>query len=353
MFAHSDDDGFCGKHLWASAHRLPVAYKKPLGAERSLGLRSCPAKCAGFSLLELLVSITVLVVISGGVLSVIGFYQKSFGRTEIRSDMYENVRGVAELMEQEIGQAGLVSLPASTLTSAVAPSVLAQTVNVSSTTSMFVGEQLLVDAGNSEELVTVTALTATTIKAIFAKAHTIVPTTPPITALGVFASGIVPPLTADGSTANVLNIFGDINADGSLVYVRYTCTPGTSAAPGTLTRSVTTIVPGVNAISASQTLLSTLIGGAGLACFQYVSQASTSGFTFVSNVGFTLSVQATRPDPQTLQYSTMTKSFLNLAPRNVLAGLEWANNNTGITPALCPNNSSCRLQATPANVTLY
>jgi prepilin-type N-terminal cleavage/methylation domain-containing protein len=353
MFAHSDDDGFCGKHLWASAHRLPVAYKKPLAAGRPLGLRSCPAKCAGFSLLELLVSITVLVVISGGVLSVIGFYQKSFGRTEIRSDMYENVRGVAELMEQEIGQAGLVSLPASTLTSAVAPSVLAQTVNVSSTTSMFVGEQLLVDAGNSEELVTVTALTATTIKAIFAKAHSIVPTAPPITALGVFPSGIVPPLTADGSTANVMNIFGDINADGSLVYVRYTCTPGTSAAPGTLTRSVTTIVPGVNAISASQTLLSTLIGGAGLACFQYVSQASTSGFTFVSNVGFTLSVQATRPDPQTLQYSTMTKSFLNLAPRNVLAGLEWANNNTGITPALCPNNSSCRLQATPANVTLY
>jgi len=353
MFAHSDDDGFCGKHLWASAHRLPVAYKKPLGAERSLGLRSCPAKCAGFSLLELLVSITVLVVISGGVLSVIGFYQKSFGRTEIRSDMYENVRGVAELMEQEIGQAGLVSLPASTLTSAVAPSVLAQTVNVSSTTSMFVGEQLLVDAGNSEELVTVTALTATTIKAIFAKAHSIVPTAPPITALGVFPSGIVPPGAADPSTANVLNIFGDINADGSLVYVRYTCTPGTSAAPGTLTRSVTTITPGVNAIGASQTLLSTLIGGAGLACFQYVSQASTSGFTFVSNVGFTLSVQATRPDPQTLQYSTMTKSFLNLAPRNVLAGLEWANNNTGITPALCPNNSSCRLQAAPANVSLY
>jgi prepilin-type N-terminal cleavage/methylation domain-containing protein len=353
MFAHSDDHGFCGKHLWASAHRLPVANKKPLGAGRPLGLRSCPAKCAGFSLLELLVSITVLVVISGGVLSVIGFYQKSFGRTEIRSDMYENVRGVAELMEQEIGQAGLVSLPTSTLTSAVAPSALAQTVNVSSTTSMYVGEQLLVDAGNSEELVAVSAIpSATTIKAIFAKTHAIVPP-PPITALGVFASGIVPPLAADGSTANVLNIFGDINADGSLVYVRYTCTPGTSAAPGTLTRSVTTITPGVNAISAGQTLLSTLIGGAGLACFQYVSQASASGFTFVSNVGFTLSVQATRPDPQTLQYSTMTKSFLNLAPRNVLAGLEWATNNPGITPAGCPTNSSCRLQAAPANVSLY
>lgn len=345
MFAHSKDHGFRGKHLWASANRLPVAYKKPLGAERPLGLRSCPAKCGGFSLLELLVSMTVLVVISGGVLSVIGFYQKSFGRTEIRSDMYENVRGVAELMAQEIGQAGLVSLPASTLSSAVASSVLAQTVNVSSTTSMFVGEQLLVDAGNSEELVTLTAVTGTTIKAIFGNAHAI---GAPISALGVFPSGIVPPGTTDGSTANVLNIFGDINADGSLVYVRYTCTPGTSAAPGTLTRSVTTIVPGVNTIGASQTLLSTVIGGAGAACFQYTTQAA-AGYTFVTNVGFTLSVQATRPDPQTLQYSTMTKSFLNLEPRNVLAGFEVATASSPLTNRLQP-----ALPATaPANVLVY
>jgi prepilin-type N-terminal cleavage/methylation domain-containing protein len=348
MFAHSEDHGFRGKHLWASAHRLPVAYKKPLGGERPLGLRSCRTSGAGFSLLEMLVSITVLVVISGGVLSVIGFYQKSAGRTEIRSDMYENVRGVAELMTQEIGQAGLVSLPSSpspTLSSAVAPATLAQTVNVSSTVSMFVNEQVLVDAGNSEELVTLTAVTATTIKAIFGTAHA---AGAPISALGVFPSGIVAPGTPNGSTANVLNIFGDINADGSLVYVRYTCTPGTSAAPGTLTRSVTTIVPGVNAISASQTLLSTVIGGVGAVCFQYTTQAA-AGYTFVTNVGFTLSVQATRPDPQTLQYSTMTKSFLNLAPRNVLAGFEVATASSPLTNRLQP-----ALPATaPANVLVY
>ena len=115
----------------------------------------------------------------------------------------------------------------------------------------------------------------------------------------------------------------------------------------------TSLVGGSNFLStigASQTLLSTVIGGTGAACFQYFPQTSTSGFTFVSNVGFTLSVQATRPDPQTLQYSQMTKSFLNLAPRNLLAGLEWANNNPGITPTLCANNPICRLQATPANV---
>jgi hypothetical protein len=156
--------------------------------------------------------------------------------------------------------------------------------------------------------------------------------------LGVFPDGV-----ATTSTANILNIFGDINADGSLVYVRYTCNPGTSAAPGTLTRSVTTVTPGVNAVGASQTLLSTVIGGVGFACFQYTT-ATAAGFTFVTNVAFTLSVQATRVDPQTGVYPSMTRSFLNLAPRNVLAGYELATASPAITN---------RLQATPPNIALY
>jgi len=242
-------------------------------------------------------------------------------------------------MAQEIGQAGLVNLPATTLSAAVNANIMAQTVNVSSTTSMFVNEQVLVDAGtNNEELVTLSGVTASTITAIFGKAHA---AGVPINVLGVFPNGIVAPATTDGSTANVLNLFGDLNADGSLVYVRYTCTPGTAVAPGTLTRSVTTILPGVNTLSAAQTLLSTVVGGAGTVCFQYTTTAA-AGFTFVTNVGFTLSVQATRPDPQTGVFPQMTKSFLNLAPRNVLAGLELAN--AGITN---------RLQPTPANALVY
>ncbi len=281
----------------------------------------------------------ILLVISGGIFSAISSSQQSYARTELKSDMYENVRGAAQLMAQEIGQAGLVSLPASTLSAAVAANITAQTVNVSSTASMFANEQVLVDAGtNNEELVTLTGVTAATITAIIGKAHA---AGVPINVLGVFPNGIVAPATTDGSTANVLNLFGDLNADGSLVYVRYTCTPGTAAAPGTLTRSVTTILPGVDTLSADQTLLSTVVGGTGAVCFQYTTTAA-AGFTFVTNVGFTLSVQATRPDPQTGVNPQMTKSFLNLAPRNVLAGLELAN--VGITN---------RLQSTPANVLVY
>ena len=340
MFADSSNGTqFCGRDPWAPARRRIAAPKERLGtAERRLGLRPSPATCGGFSLIELLVSMAVLGLILSGVVSAISSCEQTYSRTEMKSDMYENVRGVAELMAQEIGQAGLVSLPAATLSAAVSANVAAQAVNVSSTASMFVNEQLLVDTSGNEELVTLTAVTGTAITGIFSKAHA---NGAALNALGAFPNGIVASGTTDGSTANVLNLFGDINADGSLVYVRYTCTPGTAAAPGTLTRSITTITPGVNTISASQTLLSTIVGGVGAVCFQY-TQVSASGFTFVTNVGFTLSVQATKPDPQTRVYPQMTKSFLNLAPRNVLAGLELAG--ASITN---------RLQATPANVLVY
>jgi prepilin-type N-terminal cleavage/methylation domain-containing protein len=351
MIAHSKDCAqFGGRNPWARARTRPVANKKALGtAERHPGSRPSRATCRGFSLVELLTSIAILLVISGGMVSAIALSSQSFARTEMKSDMYENVRGVAELMAQEIGQAGSVSLPVATL-AAVAAGAQTAVVTQSgapSTASMFANEQVLVDpASANEELVKLTAVTSTTITATFAKAHI---ATTPIIVLGVFPNGIVPTTAAaKPSTANILNIFGDINADGSLVYVQYTCTPGTSAAPGTLTRSVTTITPAVNTLSASQTLLSTVIGGLGTGCFQYSQPppvtVNGTAYTFVTNVGFTLSVQATRPDPQTGVYPSMTKSFLNLAPRNVLAGYELATASPQVAN---------RIQATPPNVALY
>jgi hypothetical protein len=206
---------------------------------------------------------------------------------------------------------------------------------------LYVGERVQIDAGTSEESVVTSAVTSTTIT--FSPALALVHASgAPITALGSFLNGIVPTTATDPSSATTLNLFGDINGDGTLVYVRYVCTVGTTAAPGTLTRSVTTIAPGVNTIAGSQTLLNTVIGPAG-GCFQYVQQIEpNTGFTFVTSVGFTVSVQATAPDPQTGQYATMTKSFLNLSPRNVAAGYEQA-----------AANVTRRLQAAPPNVSLY
>jgi prepilin-type N-terminal cleavage/methylation domain-containing protein len=331
----------------APARRRFPALKKPFGAaERPFGLRPFASKCAGFTLLEMMVSMVILSLIVGGFISALSSSEQSYARIELGSDMYENVRSVAELMAQEIGQAGLVSLPATTLTAAVAANVAAQAVNVSQTASMYVGEQLLVDAGSAnEELVTLTAVASTTMSGIFKNAHA---SGASVTVLGAFPSGIVPVGATDGSTSvaepgkSVLNIYGDINSDGSLVYIRYTC--DTSVTPGTLTRSVTTITPGVNTIAAAQTLLSTLIPNpGGTPCFQYTSYpVGTPSNTYVTNVGLTISVQSLARDPQTQAYLTMTKSFLDLSPRNVLAGFELGN--AGLTT---------RLQAQPPNVSAY
>ena len=376
--------------------------------------------------------------ISSAAFSVFVYYQKSYTTGQLKSEMYENVRGVVELMAQEIGQAGLVTLPAArpTLSAGVTASVSAQTATVSSTTSMFVGEKLIVDTGANEEVVTLTGVVPASnqIGAIFNVNHA---TGAPINVQGVFPYGIVTPGTTNGSTGtstgsytttvtepanSVLNMFGDINGDGTLVYVRYTC--NTNTTPGTLSRSVTTISPGNNTISTSQTLLNTLVTNpGGTACFQYTTQqvsysqtvgtgtgsqtafsttmgnipvgassvsvsagavtgtdngsgsitgtgissgtinyatgalsvtfssapasgtaitAAYRGQSLVTNIALTLSVRTLYRDPQSRQYLTMTKSFLNLAPRNILTALKLAN-------ASVTN----RLQPTPANVLLY
>jgi prepilin-type N-terminal cleavage/methylation domain-containing protein len=356
---------------------------------RARGLHSSGSTCRGFSLPELLISMAVMLVVAGAVISMISYNENTYARTEQQSDMYENVRAVAELMAQEIGQAGFVDLPGggtsgATLSAGVTfNNTTAQTVAVSSTTSMYVNEILLVGAGASEEPVTLTAVTSTSISALSTQSvNPIHSSGAPIHAIGVSPNGIVSPSssattpTTQGSvscvtvpigvtytspattpsTCNVLNLWGDLNSDGTLVYVRYTCnTPATpTSPPGTLTRSVTTITPGVNTVSTSQTLLSTLAQNppstAPTPCFQYdlstqtmtVNGVVTGTYYMIANVGVTLSVQTLRPDPVTGQYLKMTKSFLDLSPRNILAGYEQAN-----------WGDPSRLQPQPPNVTLY
>jgi hypothetical protein len=62
---------------------------------------------------------------------------------------------------------------------------------------------------------------------------------------------------------------------------------------------------------------------------------------FVTSVGITLSVRTSAIDPQTREYVTMTKSFLNLSPRNVLQAL-----------TLARSGYTTRIQNLPANVPL-
>lgn len=288
----------------------------------------------GFSLLELLVSLTVMLMITGSALAVLSRAVQMWTGQQIQAEMHAGLRSTFELMTQEIGQAGALNFAPQTLPVAVFANPLPQVVNVGPTTNIFVGEQLTIDTGSTQENVLVTAIISNRITAIFTKSH---PAGARVVAQGVFPQGVL-----SSSTATSLKLFGDINADGTLVYVQYDCDTGA----GTLRRSVTTIAPGVTTRNASQVLLRNLVANpAGTPCFQYGTGVAvtvgTNTYTFVPSVGVSLTLQTSKRDPQTGAFVTMTKSFSNLTPRNVLAGLAMAQS----TPA-----TTNRLQSTPPGV---
>ncbi|MDA2927267.1 hypothetical protein MYX78_08555, partial [Acidobacteria bacterium AH-259-G07] len=161
--------------------------------------------------------------------------------------------------------------------------------------------------GEAEELVTVTAVGSGSITGIFKNDHN---DDTLVNALGAFPTGVL-------GTANQLQIFGDINADGTLLYVEYNC----DTAQGVLTRSITPI--SAAAQNPASVLLDNLVSNpGGVPCFQFLTQTVT-GTTFVTRVTVTLSTQTSAADPETGAFHTVTSS-LTVAPPNLLAAVELA-----------------------------
>ena len=330
-------------------------------------------KQKGFSLLELLVAVAILVIVAGTVIAGMISTTKSQGTVINRTQVHASVRNATELMEQEVGQAGKIGSASGrtvTFAAAIPANILgaSATPTISSTVGLYIGEQLTVDPNSTtEETVTITALGTSTITAKFYNAHS-GGTAIPALVLGGFASGIVPPTTSsklvlrsndaanteldkitpgqasDGST---LKLYGDINGDGNVYYVVYKCAPDSSG-KGTLYRYVSNAdvtTSGVG-MQPGTLLLDNLAtnpadsNGNAVPCFTYQTKdtaVTISGGqvleTFVINVAVTLTVQTQNKDAKTGQYQTETKALLNIAPRNVFDAWELASAPTGYTRA--------------------
>jgi len=320
---------------------------------------------AGFSLPEVLISMTIMLLIAGAATTALLKLGTTQATVWNRTQMHSGIRGATEVLQQEVGQAGRVSLPAVvTLTSAVGVAGVA-TPTVSSANGIFVGEKLVIDSGCSDaalpctsrqEVVTVTACAsaanpgctsggAETITAAFTNPHS---SGASVQALGGFHAGIVPESTTNGSTEAVLKLFGDINGDGNMVYVEYSispaclCSTSPCAGTGNLYRnSMAWNTATKIAASASQILLSNVAGNPNSTkCFKYQPTTTVGGNIYVTDVAITLTVQTQILDPNTKQYQKETKALLNVSPRNVfntwqLASLGYAD----------------RVQNTPAPIT--
>jgi prepilin-type N-terminal cleavage/methylation domain-containing protein len=111
----------------------------------------------GFSLIELMVATGVMLAISATVTSALLQMTASQQTIWNRTAMHSGVRSATELLQQEVGQAGRVTLPgAVTLSGAVSSG--SHTVTVNSAAGIFQNELLTVDTGDSQETVTVTAV---------------------------------------------------------------------------------------------------------------------------------------------------------------------------------------------------
>ena len=307
---------------------------------------------AGFSLPELLISVTILLIISSAVTSALLQMTSSQRTIWNRTQLHAGVRSATELLQQEVGQAGKISLPGAVTLAAAVP-IGAQTVGVrvngavpATMTGFFVGEQLVVDVGGPTpcvvitpcaETVTVTAVNVAgkQITATFAYPHN---ANTSVQALGGFGTGIVPPLAAgfaNGSLPSVLKLYGDVNSDGQMVYVEYTCDPAPGGT-GNLYRNVMQYdqAPPKLAPNAGQVLLSNIqTNPGGVACFTYMLNPAGAG-TYVLDVAITLTVNTAVIDPITRQFQTETKALLNVSPRNVFNvwQLAMANINERLQP---------------------
>ena len=292
---------------------------------------------SGFSLLEMMAAMVALLIVCGIVMS--GMTQMLNSQSQIanRTEMHAGVRSSTELLQQEIGQAGKLSLAAPntnvTLASAITTVGSASSLSFSPSTgvSVYPGEWLTVDTGVNLDVVQVTGtLSAPT--ATFAYTHS---AGAPVLALGAFSTGIVPPQAApasytSGSTGTVLKLYGDINNDGNMLYVEYTCAPGTATAPGFLYRNEMSITAASKpTVDNTMILLNNLLSNPNdpnnnlVPCFTYQVQPLGSGYV-VTDVAVTLTVQPQNPDPQTGALIPETKALLNISPRNVVEVFDTA-----------------------------
>lgn len=292
----------------------------------------------GFTLLETLVAIAILLIVTGIVMSGMMQMMNTQGTVANRSEMHANVRSATELLQQEIGQAGKLSLgnPTATVTLASATATgsgISFSLNTSSgvTPMVYPGEVLTFDVGSSQESVPVGG-TASAPTGTFTYTHA---AGVPVAGLGAFSTGIVPPSTApasytNGSSATVLKLYGDLNSDGNMEYVEYTCSQGTSTAPGVLYRNEMSITASSKpAVDNTMILLNNVLANPvdpnnnAVPCFNYQVQQLGSGYV-VTDVGVTLTVQTQNKDPQTGQFQQETKALLNISPRNVVEVFDTA-----------------------------
>jgi prepilin-type N-terminal cleavage/methylation domain-containing protein len=309
---------------------------------------------AGFSLVELLVATGVLLVITSVVSSGLLQMTRVQGSVANRTDMHSGIRSATELLQQEVGQAGRISVPAK-ISLAAPVNAGDTTARLTSVEGLFPGALLSIESGGDPSLnfkvetVQITFINdgtnEITVKHVSPKGVQIDKfqynhaNGAAVTPGGGFGTGVVPPAPPlgefeNGSTGDILKLYGDVNGDGKMVYVEYVCDTTNDFA---LYRNMMDwdsehkppLTPASILLTNIRPNPPQTAGGDNVPCFQYQMDASGS---YVLDVAITLTVETRQVDPITRKPQRATKALLNVSPRNVIgawqsAGLDAVNVN--------------------------
>ena len=135
----------------------------------------------GYSLIELMISVAILSIVAGTVMSGVFKVTQLTETVSNRSEMHSGVRNATEFLQQEIGQAGKVALPnakglgaAVAIGTGVTASIVRAGTSTGDVSGIFVNEMLIVGTGDTQETVKVLSVNTASnqITADFFAAHT-------------------------------------------------------------------------------------------------------------------------------------------------------------------------------------
>lgn len=200
----------------------------------------------GFSLLELMVSMSIVILLMLAVFPFLIQAQKRFEGNIVVSEANQSARAALEVMSQEIGQAGYNPqfYPNKTSTVNFSPCGSNQALRLSDINGIYPGDWVSVDTGPNNELLEVFATSNSNpapptppspcatcppgqdcIYAKFEIPHNGSATPFPVASFNMpFDTGILTTTSND----QLLQFYGDINQDGSIKYVVYSLSPETT-----------------------------------------------------------------------------------------------------------------------------
>lgn len=193
----------------------------------------------GFSLIEMLVSVVIIVLLMSAVFPFLFQSQKRYQGQAVAAEANQSARAALEVMTQEIGQAGFnPNFTANKTSSAVVtPNSSAQCITLNNISQINPGDWISVDTGPNHERVQVLSTSATSgtpcgasnqIQAVFLMAHDGSTTPFPVISYKMpYGTGILG--TPGTSTDHLLEFYGDIYQDGVIRYVVYSLAPVTPA----------------------------------------------------------------------------------------------------------------------------